>query len=123
MSKGQQILREDRKARLREFWQRSFSRVSHPKFASCLKIQPRRWFNSGTKTTHFKAPKIPEYAGHSTDVVRLEINVDKLYRLLECQQLFATDFRCLDYSSKNCIRRLFLHACAKSLSPNTPVKQ
>jgi hypothetical protein len=116
------MLGEDWKARLREFWLGSFSRVDHPKFASNLKIQPR-WFNTGTKTIHFDAPKIPGYAGHSTDVVRLEINVDKLCRLLECHQLFATDFRCLDRSSKNCIRRLFLHACAKSLSSNKPIKQ
>jgi len=88
------MLRDDRKERLREFWRRSFSRVNHPKFAHYLKIQ-LRWFSTGAGGSRFDDPDMPRYAGHSTDVVRLEINVDRLCRLLECHQLFATDFRCL----------------------------
>lgn len=116
------MLRDDRKERLRKFWRRSFSRMNHPKFAHDPKTQ-LRWFSTGAGESHFDDPDKPKYAGHSTDVVRLEINVDKLCRLLEGHQLFATDFRCLDSSSKNCIRRLFLHVCARSLSTSKPVKQ
>lgn len=55
------------------------------------------------------------------NVIRVEINVDKIDQLIQEHQVCATDFRCLDCPSKVCIRQLFLKACSKRLLQSSPV--
>ncbi len=57
----------------------------------------------------------------SVNVIRVEINVDKIGQLIREHQVCATDFRCLDCPSKACIRQLFLKACSKRLLQSNPV--
>ena len=48
--------------------------------------------------------------------VKLEMTASTLKRLLETRQVCAADFRCLDCSSKECIKKLCLQTCLKCLS-------
>ena len=48
--------------------------------------------------------------------VRLEIKASTLKLLLEKRQICASDFRCLDCSSKACIKELCLQTCLRCLS-------
>ena len=48
--------------------------------------------------------------------VKLEIKASTLKRLLEARQVCATDFHCLDCSSKACIKKLCLQTCLRCLS-------
>ena len=45
------------------------------------------------------------------ETVKVEIKASTLKRLLEARQVCATDFHCLDYSSKQCIKELCLQTC------------
>lgn len=47
-----------------------------------------------------------------SDRVRLEISRDKLLELLREEHLCASDFRCADCRSKDCVWRLILSACS-----------
>lgn len=49
------------------------------------------------------------------DCVCLQISAAKLYCLLTCHALGATEFRCLDCTSKNRVQHLLLRACARRL--------
>jgi len=48
--------------------------------------------------------------------VRVEMKASTLKRLLEKRQVCANDFHCLDYYSKECIKRLCLQTCLRLLS-------
>jgi hypothetical protein len=48
--------------------------------------------------------------------VKLEMKASTLKRLLETRQVCATDFHCLDCSSKQCIKQLCLQTCLRCLS-------
>ncbi len=53
------------------------------------------------------------------DCLRLEVSAETLLRLLASGQLCAADFRCLDCESKQCVWRLLLMSCEKTLKPGT----
>ncbi len=46
-----------------------------------------------------------------TELIRLEINANKLRQLLNTGALCAADFRCLDCKSKQCIWQICLAGC------------
>ena len=48
--------------------------------------------------------------------IKLEIKASTLRRLLETRQVCATDFRCLDCSSRRCMKDLCLQTCLRCLS-------
>lgn len=54
-----------------------------------------------------------------TEQVRLEIDADRLRRLLKMGALCAADFHCLDCESKQCVWRLLLMNCEKNLNAET----
>ena len=47
--------------------------------------------------------------------LRLEVSAQTLLRLLAGGQLCAADFRCLDCESKQCVWRILLMSCEKTL--------
>lgn len=48
--------------------------------------------------------------------IRVELDVDTLFRLLSDRQLTAAELRCLDCESKHCVRKLCLMSCARSMA-------
>ena len=48
--------------------------------------------------------------------VKLEIKASTLKRLLERRQVCVSDFRCLDFSSKESVKALCLQTCLRWLS-------
>lgn len=48
--------------------------------------------------------------------LRLEVSAQTMLRLLANGQLRAADFRCLDCESKQCVWRLLLMSCKKTLN-------
>jgi hypothetical protein len=52
------------------------------------------------------------------DVVQLEIGLDKLEALFNKGELCAADVRCLNGTSKRCIRNLCLTMCARRMQCN-----
>ena len=59
--------------------------------------------------SHQQQPDSQQTTGH----VRLEISTDKLRELVSAGVLCATDFRCLDCQSKQCVWRICLLSCIK----------
>lgn len=51
--------------------------------------------------------------------LRLELSAETLLRLLASGELCAADFRCLDCESKQCVWRLLLMSCEKTLNAGT----
>jgi len=51
--------------------------------------------------------------------LRLEVSAEALLRLLASGQLCVADFRCLDCESKQCVWRLLLMSCEKTLNAGT----
>ncbi len=49
------------------------------------------------------------------EIVKVELKASTLKRLLEAKYVCASDFHCLDCSSKQCIRELCLQACLGSV--------
>ena len=48
------------------------------------------------------------------ETVKLEMKASTLKRLLEKRQVCASDFHCLDCSTRQCMRMLCLQTCLKS---------
>ena len=61
-----------------------------------------------------KAPLIDIFEVDKT--IRLEMKASTLKRLFEQRQLCASDFHCLDYTSKEQVKELCLKNCIRCLS-------
>jgi len=59
-------------------------------------------------------------AQQKTGQVRLEISADKLLDLISTGALYATDVRCLDCESKQCVWRICLRSCIKHFMARPP---
>jgi len=57
--------------------------------------------------------KQPLMGDENVEVIRLEINTEKLRNLLNNGVLCAADFRCLDCRSKQCVWKICLNDCIK----------
>lgn len=71
------------------------------------------WEDAPAQPLRDQKSVIREEAGH----VRLEISADRLHELLKVGALCASDFRCLDCESKQCVWRLCLVSCVKHFVP------
>lgn len=88
---------------------RNWGRYIRPWFAS-VSAEDKRYIR--TKSTGTMS---------MPNVIRLEINTEKICQLVQEHLVCATDFRCMDCLSKECMRQLFLKTCSTRLVQSNPV--
>lgn len=72
-----------------------------------MKYSVATWQTLPCRSEGKQAPSL----NNKTELIRLEINVEKLRQLLNAGVLCAANFRCLDCKSKQCIWQICLADC------------
>lgn len=103
------------------FWHRYGRRMSPWNITRHIRIRLNWLAIRLEKSNAVNQGRSTDAIGSMTKVVRLEIKVDKICQLIKERQVCAADFHCMDCTSRNCIRKLFLQACSRSFVEHKPV--